>query len=251
MTSEQLFALVIVVIVAIVLTIILVSKNRHRIKRAILDRLNLDPQAERRKPHEPEQPFTEGEPSVLTEEESEAELERLQELIEGRKQIAWDTDLSHHLWGLYKNLLQYTSPPSLDRSIQDGDWYAVKILQVSTQNGLNKLEFELKGASYKFVDDEENQGWCDHMKLFSLFLYDDSGRCLIEVPMKLRVDKSGRKYSISSEGPKAFLPGDWISDFINVKLKHQSIRNREIRAQKHQERLSEIQDLRDRFGLWE
>ena len=248
MTGEQLFVLVIVVIVV---AIILVRKNRHRIKRAILDRLGLVPRAELRKPSEPDQPFTESKSRILTEEESEAELERLQELIEDRKQIAWDTDLSHHLWGLYKNLLQYTSPAPLDRSSPDGEWYAVKILQVSTQNGLNKLEFELKGARYKFVDDEENQGWCDHIKLFSLFLYNDSGRCLIEVPMKLRVDKSGRKYSISSEGPKAFLPGDWISDFINVKLKHQSLRNREIRAQKHQERLSEIQDLRDRFGLWD
>ncbi len=176
-------------------------------------------------------------------------MERLQKLIEDRKQVARDTDISHHLRGLYKSLLRYTSPHSLDRYIQDGEWYDVKILRVSTPNGLNKFEFELKGAKYKFVDDEEKQGWSQNMKFFSLFLYDDSDRCLIEIPMKMKVDSSGRHYSISSGGPKAFLPGGWINDFINVKLKHQRLRNQDIRAQKHQERLCEIEDLKDRFGI--
>ena len=247
MTGELLFILAIVVIAVAILH---KSKNLHRIKRVILDRLNISPEAEQRKPHEPKQPVTESEPKVLTaEEKSKAELERLQKLIEDRKQIARDTDISHHIWGLYKSLLRYTSPLSLDRYIQDGEWYDVKILQVSAQNGLNKIEFELKGAKYKFVDDEEKVGWRVSMKLFSLFLYDDSDRCLIDIPMQLRVDRWGTNYSILSDGPKAFLPGDWINDFINVTLKHQSIRNEEIRAQKHQERLWEIEDLKDRFGI--
>jgi hypothetical protein len=246
MTSEQLFVLVTVVIMVAILQ---VSKNQHRIKRVSLDRLNISPDAEQQKPHETEQPFTESESMVLTAEESKAELERLQKIIEDRKQIARDTDISHHLWGLYKSGLRSTSPHSLDLYTQDGEWYDVKILQVSTQNGLNKFEFELKGAKYKFVDDEENQAWCENMKSFSLFLYDDLDRCLIEIPMKTQVYSLGRKYSISSGGPKAFLLGDWINDFINVKLKHQHIHNQEIRAQKHQERLCEIEDLRDRFGI--
>lgn len=246
MTSEQLIVLVIVVIMV---AIIPVSKNRHRIKRVILHRLNINAETDQRKPHEPEQPFTGREPKVMTAEESEAELARLQKLIEDRKRIAWNTDICHHLWGLYKDLLPQTSPHSLDGYIQDGEWYHVKILQVSTQNGLNKLEFELKGARYKFVDDEEKQSWRDLMKFFSLFLYNESGRCLIEIPMKMRVDDSGRDYSILLGGPKAFLLGGWINDFINVKLKHQRIRNQEIRAQKHQERLCEIEELKDRFGI--
>jgi hypothetical protein len=237
--------------VAIMSSNIQASKKLHRIKRVILDRLNISPAEKQRKPHEPEQPFTKSEPKVLTAEESEAELERLQKLIDDRKQIAWDTDISHHLWGLYKRLLPNISPHSLDRTIQNGEWYDVKVLQVSTQNGLNKFEFELKGAKYKFVDDEEQQGWREKMKLFSLFLYDDSDRCLIEIPMKMNVDSSGRKYSISSGGPNAFLLGGWINDFINVKLKHQSLHNQEIRAQKHQERLFEIEDLKNRFGIME
>jgi hypothetical protein len=249
MTSELLFVLLIVVIVGVVVAIMQVSKNRHWIKRVILDRLNMSHEAGRRKPREPEQPFAESEPKVLTAEESKAELERLQKLIEDRKQIAWETDISHHLWGLYKSLLPYISPHSLDSYIQDGEWYDVNILQVSAQNGLNTFEFELKGAKYKFVDDEEQQGWRENMKIFSLFLYDDADRCLIEIPMRMNVDSSGRRYSISSNGPKAFLLGDWINDFINVKLKHQSMRNQEIRAQKHQERLCEIENLKSRFGI--
>ena len=228
-----------------------VSKKRHRIKRMILNRLNIILEARKRKPHELEHPLTDSQPKVMTAEESKAELKGLQKLIAERKQIASDSDISHHLWGLYKSLIRYTSPHSLDRYIQDGEWYDVNILHVSTQNGLNKFEFELKGAKYKFVDDEEKQGWRVNMKLFSLFLYDDSDRCLIEIPMKMKVDSVGRQYSISSEGPKAFLPGSWVNDFIHVKLKHQRIRNEEIRAQKHQERLFEIEDLKDRFGFLE
>jgi hypothetical protein len=215
----------------------------------ILDWLNVSPEAWQRKPHDPGQPLGESEPEVLTAEQSEAELERLQKLIEDRKQIARDTDISHHIWGLYKSLLQYNSPHSLDRYIQDGAWYDVKILHASEKNGLSEFEFELKGARYRFVDDEEKQSWRVNLKRFSLFLYDDSNRCLIEIPMKTHVHSSGRLYSISSDGPKAFIPGRWINDFISVKLKHQRLRNQEIRAQKHQERLCEIEDLKERFGI--
>ena len=247
MTGALLFMLAIVVIAVAILH---KSKNRHQIKRVILDRLNISPEAEQRKPLEPKQPVTESEPKVLTaEEKSKAELERLQKLINDRKKYAWETDISHHLWNLYKTYFRCTNPQSLDRYNQDGKWYDLKILQASTNNNLNKFEFELNGAKYKFVDDEEQKRWGDKMKYFDLFLYDDSGRCLIDILMKVRVDKWGRNYSISSDGPKAFLPGGWTNNFINVTLKHQSIRNQEIRTQKHEERLWEIEDLKDRFGI--
>jgi len=247
MTGELFFILAIVVIVV---AILLVSKNRHRIKRVDLEQLNTSPEAEQRKPPEPSQPVTESDPNDLTaEQKSKAELERLQKLIRDRKKSAWETDISHHLWNLYKTYFRCTSPPSLERYNQDGKWYDLKILQASTTNNLNKFEFELNGARYKFVDDEEQQGWGDKTKSFNLFLYDDSDRCLIDIPMKVRVDRWGRNYSILSDGPKAFLPGEWINDFINATLKHQRIRNQEIRAQKHQERLWEIEDLKDRFGI--
>jgi len=55
--------------------------------------------------------------------------------------------------------------------------------------------------------------------------------------------------ALLSGGPNAFLPSDWVNDFISVKLKHQQMRNQEIRALKHQERLREIADLKARFGI--
>ena len=253
MTSEQLFVLVtvvIAVIVVIVVAIIHVSKNRHRIKHVILDRLIISLKAYLSKRHESEQPVTESEPKVLTaEEKSTVELERIQKLIEVRKQLARNTDISHHLWSLYNDHFRFTSPQSLDPYNRDGEWYGVKILQTSTKNKLNKFEFELKGAKYKFIDDEENRSWSDNVKLFDLFLYDESDHCLIEIPMKVKVDKLERKYSVLSGGPKAFLPGGWTNDFIKATLVHQSIRNKEIRAQKHRERLWEIKDLKGRFGI--
>jgi len=250
MTGEQLFVLVTLVIAVIVVAIILVSKNRHWIKRGFLDRLIISIKDFQSKRTESGRRIAESNPRILTaEEKSEAELERLQKLIEDRKQLASDTDISHHLWSLYKNHFRFTSQESLDPYNQDGEWYGVKILKTSTKNNLNTFEFELKGASYKFIDDEENRNWSDNVKFFSLFLYDETDRCLIEIPMSVRVDKLWRKYSVLSGGPKAFLPGGWTNDFINATLIHQSIRNREIRAQKHQERLWEIQDLKDRFGI--
>jgi len=238
------------VIVVIAVAIILIRKNQHRIKHVILDRPNISPEAEQRKPHEPELPSTESDPEIMTtEEKSQAEFERIQKVIEERKKIAWETDISHHLWNLYQTHFRCTSLESLDRYNQDGKWYDLKILQSSSNDNLNKFEFELNGATYKFVDDEEKQGWGDKIKLFHLFLYDDSGRCLINIPMNVRVDRWGSHYSISSDGPIAFLPGNWINDFINVTLKHQRVRNQEIRAQKHQERLWEIEDLKDKFGI--
>ena len=187
---------------------------------------------------------------MTAEEKSKAELERLQTLIEDRKKIARDADLSYHLWALYRNHFRDSGPETMAHNIQNDAWYGIKILQVSTRNGLNEFEFELKEGKYKFVDDEERQGWRENLKYFSLYLYDDSGHCLIEIPIKLRVDSMGRNYSILLDGPRAFLPGGWTNDFINVRLKHQSIRNEEIRSQKQQDRLREIEDLRNRFGIW-
>ena len=131
----------------------------------------------------------------------------------------------------------------------DGKWYELKILKSSKINDLKKFDFELSGVRYQFVDDEEKRRISDNIKLFNLCLYDDSDRCLMDIPMKLRVDDSGKSYSISSDSPKAFILGSWINDFINVSLKHENIRNQEIRAQKHQERLREIEELKDRFGI--
>jgi hypothetical protein len=226
------------------------SKFRQWIKRLISGRRDSSPTAGQFEADDPETSgFKSESVSLAAEEGSKAEFERLQKLINKRKQIAWNTDVSYHLWGLYKNHFRAGSSQLLGRYMQGGKWYDVKILHAATGNGLNKFEFELKGARYRFVDDEEKQGWSDNLKTFSLFLYDDSDHCLIEIPMRIKVDRNGRRYSISSDGPSAFIPGDWINDFINVTLKHQSIRNQEIRAQKHQERLSEIEDLKDRFGL--
>jgi hypothetical protein len=63
------------------------------------------------------------------------------------------------------------------------------------------------------------------------------------------VDEFGKTYSISSDSPKAFILGGWIKEFINVSLKQQNIRNQEIRAQKHQEQLRGIEELKDKFGI--
>jgi hypothetical protein len=236
----------------IVGAIMYVYMDRHRITRVFRDWFHLGAGARQRRPIEPEQFPTGHESEDLNSEEgSETELTRLKKLIEERKRMAKDIDISHHLWGLYEHHFRFASAQSVDSHIKDGVWYNVKTLRTSAQDGLNEFEFELKGARYRFVDDEERHGWSDKMKFFSLFLYDDSNRCLIEIPMKVRVDKLGRSYSISSDGPRAFLPGDWIKDFISVKLKQQSLHNQAIRAQKHRERLSEIKDLKDRFGIWE
>ena len=216
----------------------------------ILDRLIIRLKALQGDQQKPEQPVIGSAPKAMTaEEKSEVELQRLQKLIGDRKKLAQDTDISHHLWSLYKNHFRFTSPQSLDPHNQAGDTYGVKILKASSRNNLNQFEFELKGVRYKFIDDEENRSFSDNVKHFSLFLYDDSDNCLIEVPMKVKVDKLWRKYSVSSGGPTAFLPGTWTNDFINATLIHQSIRKKEIRAQKHQERLWEIEDLKDRFGI--
>lgn len=250
MPGELLFILVIVVIVAIGAAAVRLSKDGDRINRLALDRFYLSPEVEQPKPNQPEQPISASESHDLTtEESSKVELERLQKLINDRKKIAWETDISYHLWNLYKSHFRGIGPQLLNPYSQDGKWYELKTLQATTINDVNKFVFELNGARYKFVDDEEKQGISDNMKLFNLFLYDESDRCLMNIPMKLRIDDTGKRYSISSDSPKAFILGSWLSDFIKVSLKHQNIRNQEIRAQQHQERLREIEELKDKFGI--
>jgi len=215
----------------------------------ILSRLGVNPETGQRNSPATEPGWSARTTGELSPEESEAELERLQKLIEGRKKIAWNTDIAHHLWDLYKTLFPHVNPNSSDRYVFEREWQDIKILQANSHEGVTQFEFELKGVRYKFVDNEERQSWRSLTKIFSLFLYDESGRCLIEMPMKMILTDSGRHYSILPGGPKAFLLGDWISHFISVKLKNQRIRNQEIRAQKHQEVLAEIEDLKNKFGI--
>ncbi len=247
MSGELLFVLVIVAVVVIVTVIVRASKKKRGINRMDWSRFYLDPEAEQSKPDHLIS-MSESE-ALITEESSKVELDRLQKLINDRKKIAWETDLSYHVWSLYKSHFRSIGPHVMNPYSHDGKWYELKILQASTIDYLKKFEFELSGVRYKFVDDEEKQKISDNMKLFNLCLYDDSDRCLMNIPMKLRVNDLGKSYSISSDSPKAFILGSWIKDFINVSLKHQNIRNQEIRAQKHQERLREIEELKDKFGI--
>jgi len=253
MSGEQIFLVVVfsvIAVVAIAVGITYARSHSRQIKRFILHRLELMLQAVRRASGDEGRHLLEGEPINLSEEErSRAELERLRHFIERRKQIAREADISYHLWDFYRGHFRNADAGMQNDRAPDGEWYDVKMVRARTANGLNEFDFELKGARYRFADDEEQQGWRENFKFFSLFLYDAAGRCLIEVPVKMRVDRNGKHYSVLSDGPNAFLPGEWVTDFINVKLKQQSIRNQEIRAQKHQERLWEIEDLKDRFGL--
>jgi hypothetical protein len=194
-------------------------------------------------------PVDNGPGIMADEEQSKIELEKVQQLIRDRKRLAWETDISHHLWSLYLNQFRSINSRSMDHHTPGEKWYEMKIRRSGSKDNPNRFDFELNGARYRFTDDEEKQGWCENIKHFSLSLHDGSGRCLIEIPMKVRVDRWGSTYSISSDAPAAFLPGDWVNDFVNATLKHQSIRNQEIRAQKHQERLWEIEDLKQRFGI--
>jgi hypothetical protein len=253
MSGEQWFGVVIVVIAAGVIAIVQLGKYKYRIKRYMTIRLSrlvssLKGMLRNKRGGENSAAGS-GLDKMSEEEKSVAELQRLQELIEDRKQVASESDISYHLWGLYRNHFRIAGHEPAVHHARNGEWYEIRILRSGENSGLNEFEFKLKGDRYRFVDDEERQGWSDNIKRFSLFLYDNTGRCLIEIPMRVRVDRNGRTYSIASGGPKAFLTGDWINDFINVKLKNQSVRNQQIRAQKHRERLSEIEDLKDRFGI--
>ena len=253
MTGEQVFLSVILVLVTVLLVVVGVMqlhRHRHRVTRRVLAWVRHRLEAlQRDEPGSVDREAGEEPSGSSPEERSKAELRRLQGFIEDRKRVARESDIAYHLWGFYKGFFRDRDPGGLEHLYQDGEWYQVRILERNSQSGLNQFEFELAGERYRFVDDEENQGWSDNAKTFSLSLYDEAGRCLIEVPVKLKVDKSGKTYSILSDGPKAFLPGDWVKDFINVKLKHQHLHNLEIRQQKHQERLWEIEDLKDRFGI--
>ncbi len=253
MSGEQTFLVVIVVgvLAALATVVVLQLRSHHRsLLRWVLNRLDRGLEVLKRRTQPPgSDRIGAGTTRLSAEERSEAELRRVHSVIEDRKQLARDTDISYHLWGFYQRHFRSRNPRAADRLLQAGEWYDVRILRSHSNNGLNNYEFELGGSRYTFVDDEESHGWSDNVKTFSLFLYDATGRCLIEVPVKLKVDRRGRSYSILSDGPRAFLPGDWVNEFIKVKLKHQRLENQEIRDQKHQERLWEIEDLKDRFGI--
>jgi len=248
MSGELLFLLAFLVSVAIGIAVVRAQKKRRGITRKDWDRFYLDP--EQVNADQAEQARAARESHALTlEEESRLELERLQKLITDRKKVAWETDLSYHVWSLYRSHFRSMGPHAIHANSHDGKWYELKILKSSNQNDLKKYEFELSGTRYRFEEDEDRHAISNNIKLFNLRVYDDTDRCLMDIPMKMRVDDTGKNYYISSDSPKAFIMGDWIKDFINASLKHQNIRKQEIRTQKHAERLREIEELKDKFGI--
>jgi hypothetical protein len=252
-TNEVIFILVIVSVVLLTTGVFVLRRlmqRRNSISNAIVKRLSVlfgQAPGERASPA----PALSGNESTSLSDEEKviAELQRLEALVEDRKQIAKSSDISYHLWEFYESHFHPRARRSANNHAPVGGWEDTRILKSNSNNGLNECRFELKGARFRFVDDEDQRGWCENIKFFSLSLYDDRDRCLIEIPIKVRVDKNGNNYSIGSGGPNAFLPGLWVNDFINTKLKHQFKRSREIREKKHRERLQEIEDLKNRFGL--
>ncbi len=250
MSGELLFLLVILLAVGIGAVLLRRRKQQRGITRQDWARFYLDPETEQALAEDRARRQAASDALCLsTEEESRLELARLQKLIADRKKVAWETDISYHVWNLYRNQIRSIGEHAISPLSQDGKWYELKILKSSQVNDWKKFEFELSGVRYRFEDDEDRQAIANNIKLFNLCLYDDENRCLMDIPMKLRVDDTGKTYSVSSDSPKAFILGGWIKDFINVSLKHQNIRNQEIRAQKHQERLREIEELKDKFGI--
>jgi hypothetical protein len=250
MSGELLFLLAIIAAVAIGGVIVRQRKKQRGITRKDWNRFYLDPEVEQALAEDRALRNAARDAGILTtEEESRLELERLQKLITDRKKIAWETDISYHVWNLYRSHFRSMGPHIINPLDHNGKWYELKLLKNSRLNDVKKFEFELSGVHYRFEEDEDRQAISNNIKLFNLCLYDEADRCLVDIPMKLRVDEFGKSYSISSDSPKAFILGPWIKDFINVSLKHQNIRNQEIRAQKHEERLREIEELKDKFGI--
>jgi hypothetical protein len=250
MSGELLFVLILLGIVAMVAVIVRAGKQRRGNSRRDWARFYLNPEIEQSLRDERGELTAAGETADLsTQESSRRELDRLRKLINERKRFALETDISYHVWNLYRNHIRTADPHAMNVLNQNARWYELTILKADNVNNLKKFDFELNQVRYRFVDDEETQKITEGLRLFNLRLYDESGRCLVDIPMKLRVDDTGKTYSVSSDSPKAFILGDWINDFIKVSLKHENIRNQEIRAQKHQERLREIEELKAKFGI--
>jgi len=250
MSGELLFVLLLAFGAFIVVAFVRMQRKRRGLGPVDWGRFYLNPKFLPAKSGQEEQAGSSSDPaSLTTEEESAAELKRLQKLINSRKKIAWETDISYHVWNLYKNHFRNIGPYGSSPMDHNGKWYELKILNATNINDVKKVDFELSGVRYTFVDDEDKQKISENMKLFNLSLYDDKDRCLVDIPMKLRVDDTGKTYSVSSKSPMAFILDSWLKDFINVSLKHQNIHNQEIRAQKHQERLREIEELKEKFGI--
>jgi len=252
-TSEALFIFVIMTIALLTIVFFAIRWAIHRrkkIKNALMRRLQKAFAREPKKSNASNSAVSLDETTSLSDEEKVIlELQRLEALVEDRKQIAKSSDISYHLWEFYQSHFHPKTQRSINTHVSLDDWEDTRVLKSTSQDGINECLFELKGAEYRFVDDEEQRGWCENLKFFSLSLHDKRHRCLIEIPMKVRVDKNGNNYSVGTGGPNAFLPGLWVNDFINTKLKHQFKRSRKIREKRHQERLQEIEDLKNRFGL--
>jgi hypothetical protein len=250
MSGELLFVLLLAFGAFIVVAFVRMQRKRKGLGPMDWGRFYLNPKFLPAKSGQEEPAGSSSDPaSLTTEEESAAELKRLQKLINSRKKIAWETDISYHVWNLYKNHFRNIGPYGSSPMDHNGKWYELKILNATNINDVKKVDFELSGVRYTFVDDEDRQKISENMKLFNLSLYDDKDRCLVDIPMKLRVDDTGKTYSVSSKSPMAFILDSWLKDFVNVSLKHQNIHNQEIRAQKHQERLREIEELKEKFGI--
>jgi hypothetical protein len=250
MSGELLFVLVIAGIVAAVAIIARAGRKRRAKNRLDWERFYLNPEIEQTIREQREELNSAAESADLGAlQSSKQELDRLRALINERKRFAWETDISYHVWSLYRANFRLDGAHLKSASSQNAKWYELKILRASNVNQVRKFDFELNGVRYRFVDDEETQKIMGGIRLFNLCLYDEADRCLMDIPMKLRVDEFGKTYAVSSDSPRAFILGDWFNDFIKVSLKHQNIRNQEIRAQKHQERLREIEELKDKFGI--
>src|SRR5690606_17588239 len=158
MSGELLFLLVILLAVAIGAVVVRQRKKQRGITRKDWNRFYLDPELEAALAEDRAQRQASGDAaSLTTEEESRLELERLQKLITDRKKIAWETDISYHVWNLYRTHFRAMGPHIINPLEHDGKWWELKLLKNSKLNDVKNFEFELSGVRYRFEDDEERQ----------------------------------------------------------------------------------------------
>lgn len=178
--------------------------------------------------------------------------------IENRKKMAEDLELSTKLFDLYDKLKGYAYITKNDRKYRCESLEYIKIVKNIEEetNGKkikydNVISFGFKNKEYTFKENPRSADFDEYVSEKKIELFGNDKIKIFSEKYYLDLEKNydNEKWNPSPMGVKSFIPGEWISDLLELYEKLVALlKEREIK-EKYKHKIRNIKKQKKDFGL--
>jgi len=169
------------------------------------------------------------------------------EIVSKRQKLAKSTNITEHVWNVFSPSFRFRSEFNRDSYEKTDNTIELSYTEKTIEGGTEQHYFQLHGNSYILVASKGSNWLPDgSTEFYEITLSDSKRYTLLLFRAYDQGDDMGSNY-IPSGSPEAFVPGDWVGDFLAASQKYNSI----IKIEREESRNSNenIEDLKSRYGI--